>query len=364
MGIQQSKKRCLILGSNGYIGVPLYERLTDKGYNILGIDNESRERNVLSVGGNSLTYNRKKHNFILDISTEYKKLKEIIQAFQPDVVINLAQQPSAPFSMKGQENSVETQRNNIMGNLNVLWAVKEVDPNIHIIQLGTAGEYPDWLYTDVEVPEGSRINVRYKDKDWEIPTPRYAGSWYHFSKLHSSYNADYACRIWKLRVTDVNQGIVYGFIDGTRLDYDEYFGTVVNRFVTQAVAEIPLTIYGKGNQMRSFINLKNSIGAIELMIDHPAKKGEYRIIHQLTETYTVNDIAKLVKKNIDCEFEYLENPRAEMATSRFKFEAKKLKTLGLEIISLKDELPNIIKTIKENKDKINKDVIKPKTTWK
>lgn len=359
------EKRILILGSDGYIGVALYRYLTSKGYKVFGIDNNIRERNVINIGGASLTRNDKVSDFKFDISTEYKAIKELIATIHPGTIINLAQQPSAPFSMVDAINAVETQRNNICGNLNVLWAVKEVDPSIHIIQLGTAGEYPDWLYDGIDVPEGSRIEVQFQGKPWTIPTPRYAGSWYHFSKLHSSYNADYAARIWGLRITDINQGIVYGHVANTRFDYDEYFGTVVNRFVTQAVAGIPLTIYGdKGGQTRSFINIRNVIQAIELLLENPADQGDYRIIQQLTETHTVKDVAGKIQKLTGCEIQYITNPRAERNENEFKFQASKLKTLGLKTIGLDEELPLLLDLVKENKDNIIKEVIMPTTKWK
>lgn len=357
--------RVLILGGNGYIGVALYQYLTERGYFVLAVDNETRERNVRSIGGESLTNNKKPSEFDFDVSKDYKSLKEVIKNIRPNVVVNLAQQPSAPFSMIDAGHAVETQGNNNAGNLNLLYMVKEVNPNIHIIQLGTAGEYPDWLYEGIEVPEGSRIDVDYQGKKWNIPTPRYAGSWYHFSKLHSSYNADYAARIWGLRITDINQGIVYGHVEGTRFDYDEYFGTVVNRFVTQAVAGIPLTIYGdKGGQTRSFINLKNSIQAIELLINNPADKGEYRIIQQLTETHKIKSIAEKIQKLTDCEIQYIPNPRAEKDENEFTFAAQELKTLGLKTIGLDEELPLLIDVVKKHKDKIKTEVILPRTTWK
>ena len=188
----ENGRKVLILGADGYIGVALYQYLESRGFFVLGLDNGMRERNVRNIGSNSITYNKSPADFRLDISTQYKDLKDILLNFKPEVVVNLAQQPSAPFSMASSENATLSQQNNICGGLNVLWAVKEVDPFIHIIQIGTAGEYPDWLYNGVEVPEGSRIDVDYQGKKWTIPTPRYAGSWYHFSKLHSYYNADYA----------------------------------------------------------------------------------------------------------------------------------------------------------------------------
>lgn len=362
----QDKKRVMILGANGYIGCALYFLCKDNQYNVLGIDNGLKDRNLREVGSSSLKWHRGPAELDkLDISTEYKYLKEIIKGFGPDVIVNLAQQPSAPFSMMSAVNATESQRNNIMGGLNVLWAVKEVNPNIHVIQLGTAGEYSDWLYPQqIEVPESSRIKVNYKGNEWEIPTPRYFGSWYHASKMYSSYNADYACRIWGLRVTDINQGIVYGHTEDSGFFYDECFGTVYNRFVVQAVLERPLTVYGTGEQMRSFININNSIQAIDLLINNPPNSGEYRIVQQLTELYTINQIAEMVSKLTGAKIDYYANPRIEMKSNKFKFEASKLKTLGLQTVPMSHELPKTIKMVQEHKDKIIPSIIEPKTKWK
>ena len=356
-------KNILILGVAGYLGRPLKDYLESKGHTVLGIDNGDREKNVSDVGSASLAPLKEQQN-VLDASTlNFKELKKILLDFQPDAIVHLAEQPSAPFSMIDVQHATDTQNNNIIGTLNVLWAIKEVCPDTHLIKLGTAGEYPDWLYKEITVPEGSRITVNYQGKDWEIPTPRYAGSWYHFSKLHDSYNIDYACRIWGLRATDLNQGVVYGHIDGTRFDYDQYFGTVVNRFVTQAVAGIPLTIYGEGGQTRGFININNSMHAIGLVIDNPAEKGEFRVIHQLTETHSVKNIADLVHNVTGCEIEYIENPRAELPQNILNFEAKKLKGMGLKPIHMADEIENMIKFADAHKNRIRPDVIRPNTKW-
>ena len=364
--ITNNKKRILLCGANGYIGVALFEYLKEMGFEVFGIDNEMRERNVINIGGASLTRNSKPAQFKLDISTEYKELRELLQGLRPSVIINLAQQPSAPWSFVNAENAKETQRNNLVGNLNVLWAVKEVDPSIHIIQLGTAGEFPDWLYPDgIEVPEGSRVTVQRNGKDWTIPTPRYGGSFYHLSKTYSSLNSDYACKIWGLSITDINQGIVYGHYGNTRFDYDEYFGTVVNRFLVQSIIGIPLTIYGKsGGQMRSFINILNSLQAIELLINNPANQGEFRTILQLTELYKVRDIAEMIRGITGCEIQFIDNPRVESDENTFTYANKQLKTLGLQTIHMTDELQKLVELVSSKKDNIIKEVIMPKHSWR
>lgn len=358
------KQRVLILGADGYIGVALYQYLDEKDYLVIGIDNNMRERNVINYGSDSIIRASKPADIKMDISLDYNALKELIASFHPTTIINLAQQPSAPWSMISAENARETQRNNVCGGLNLLWAVHEVDPSIHIIQLGTAGEFAASVYSEVEIPEGPRITVKYNDKDWVIPTPRYAGSAYHWSKVFSSFNADYFAQLWGMRFTDINQGIVYGHYGNTRFDIDDCFGTIINRFVAQAVVGMPLTIYGEGNQARSMINIKNSLQAIELLINNPASNGEYRTIHQLTEVYTPNQVAEFVKDATECTINHIDNPRVENENHNFVFEAKKLKTLGLRTITLIEELPRLVDIVQKHKDNIKLEVIKPKIKWK
>lgn len=353
--------RVLILGSEGYIGRALKTFLKEKGHIVSGVDNGLRESMVKSIGSKSLVPVFWNGSTVMDIE-EYPALCDLIRTFKPQAIVHLAEIASAPYSMKDVGTVVHTQHNNVCGTLKVLWAIKEINPKIHLIKLGTAGEYPDWLYKNITVPEGARIKVKYQGKNWEIPTPRYAGSFYHFSKLFDSFNIDYACRIWGLNVTDINQGVVYGHRDGTRLDYDEYFGTVVNRFCVQAIAGMPLTVYGTGDQMRSFINLQNSIEAIELIMLNPAKG--YRIIHQLTETHTINQIADMVWKYTNCKIKRIKNPRAEMAKNKFKFEAKKLRTLGLKTKPMFNEIGFLLAKIYKYRRYIRKGVIEPKILWK
>jgi UDP-sulfoquinovose synthase len=350
-------KTILVLGSNGFIGCALMRFLGEKGYDVYGIDNNSRERNVDSVGAKSVTPVKKHPNTTVhDIAKDYVKTKALIGDIKPDVIVHLAEQPSAPFSMIDGNHAAETQRNNIVGTMNVLWAIKEINPGIQLIKLGTAGQYPDWLYNKRVVPETPRIKVG----GWEIPTPRYAGSFYHFSKLFDAYNIDYACRIWGLNCTELNQGVIYGHKEGTRLDVDEYFGTVVHRFCAQAVVGEPLTVYGGGGQNRGFIALQNALEAIELVIKNPAKG--YRIIHQLTEVWKVRDIAALVRSLTGCAIENIDNPRVEMQKHSLTFEAKTLKRLGLKPISMLEVLPGLIETLGRYKDRIKFDKIE--TTWK
>lgn len=356
-------KKVLILGSNGYLGNALFTSLSEKGYEVMGIDNDSRKDNVLSVGSESLTPIKNNPYYGLDICN-YEELKDVINKFYPDTIIHLAEQPSAPFSMKSPIHAANTQQNNVIGTLNVLWAIKEVNPKIHLIKLGTEGEYPADLWDGKHIPEGANITVQYKGEDWKIPVPRGAGSFYHWSKVFDDLNIEYACKIWGLRATNIQQGVVFGHIEGTRFDTDYYFGTVINRFVAQAIAGLPLTIYGTGGQTRGFINIRNSIQAMNLFIDNPPEEGEFKVIHQTTREYSVKGIAEMIQKFTECEISYIKNPRIEKVANHFTFDTSTLDKLGLQEISLLQEMPRLIETVSKYKKNINKKVIMSTTNWR
>lgn len=349
-------EKILILGSSGYIGNALMQYLDGK-YDIKGVDNNSREFLVNNIGSESLTpVIRHPKTIELDIRN-YDDIEEVIRDFRPSTIVHLAEQPSAPWSMKDVSSACNTQTNNIVGTLNVMWAIKKLNPNIHLIKLGTAGEYPDWLYNNVKIPESDKIVVRYDDTNWTIPTPRSAGSFYHFSKLFDSLNLEYGSRIWGLNITDINQAPVWGYINGTRFDYDFWFGTIINRFAVQKAIGMPLTIYGTGDQQRGFIHIQNALEAIELVISHPP--DGFRIIHQLTEVKTINEIADL----IGGDKQYIKNPRVEMPTNRFNFEMKILKDWGLKPIYMKDKIGELLETVEKYKNSVRTDVIMGDTKW-
>lgn len=387
----QSRK-VLILGSKGYIGTALAEHLMARGDAVVGVDNDLREKNVASVGGQSVTEKEGQPAIDIDVSRQYTRLENLIRNVEPDAVVHLAEQPSAPFSMISAKHAAETQRNNIIGTMNVLWAIRKACPDAHLIKLGTEGEYPDWLWDGKHIPEGNRMKVGFyvsreelektiggKDKvrqiekisgyeevgtkPWTIPTPRYAGSWYHFSKLHDSMNIDYACRIWELRATDVNQGVVVGHLPGTRLDVDQHFGTVANRFAAQAVLGMPMTVYGTGEQTRGFIPLRNSVEAITLLINNPPTNGEFRVIHQTTEAHSVNEIAAMVQEVTGGKIEHIENPRKEKPSNRFTFDTSTLTNLGLRPANMREAIKQVVEVCEDNKSRIIRDSINPTTTW-
>ncbi len=194
--------------------------------------------------------------------------------------------------MIDREHAVYTQVNNVVGNLNVMYAIQETDPDIHLVKLGTMGEYG---YPNIDIEEGF-IEITHKGRTDVLPYPKQPGSFYHLSKVHDSSNIMFGCRIWGLRATDLNQGIVYGQstketdVDpllATRFDYDGVFGTVLNRFCVQAVTGHPLTVYGAGGQTRGMLNIRDTLACVTLALENPADRGEFRVFNQFTESFSV-----------------------------------------------------------------------------
>jgi UDP-sulfoquinovose synthase len=376
--------RILILGADGYLGWALYQYFSSKGYLVRGLDDFSRRRLVKMAGSDSL-FPKGMADTLDSVcigSGEY--LKAIISGFNPTTIVHFAEQPSAPWSMRDLKACSETQTKNIASTLEVLWCMKEICPDAHLIKLGTMGEYGDWIYDGVPIPESNRIPICIyepgkhdlpDDQSFsdiiDIPTPRYTGSFYHWSKVFDSQNIDFACRIWGLRATDLNQGVVYGtrypgmdVENRTRFDYDSYFGTVVNRFIVQAIADIPLTVYGVGGQTRGFIHISDVLRAIELVMNNPPESSEFRVVNQLTEVFSIVEIAAMVAKITKCDFASVSNPRKEKEEHTYLPVHERLKNWGLtDYTKMEDAIPEMVEDVEKYKDRIVKEVIMPETTW-
>ena len=219
----------------------------------------------------------------------------------PDAIVHFGEQRSAPYSMIDREHAVYTQVNNVVGTLNLMYAIAEVNPDIHLVKLGTMGEYG---YPNIDIEEGF-IEITHKGRTDVLPYPKQPGSFYHLSKVHDSANIMFACRVWGLRSTDLNQGIVYGQstpetdldpVLATRFDYDGVFGTVLNRFCVQAVMGVPLSVYGAGGQTRGMLNIRDTLACVTLALVNPPERGEFRVFNQFTESFSVRDMARLVKE--------------------------------------------------------------------
>lgn len=349
--------RILIAGIDGYLGWPLAQFLARRGHDIGGIDRFLRRDWVSEVGGVSAipiahweerraafsTHYGKPLMFADGNMLDYPFLRDTVQAFQPDAVVHLAEMPSAPYSMIDAAHASFTQQNNVIGSLNLLWALHEAAPAAHLIKLGTMGEYGT---PNLDIPEGF-FEIEFRGRRDRLPFPRQAGSFYHWSKVHDSNNTMYACKIWGLAATDVMQGVVYGtranetYDDSaaltlgmaTRFDFDPCFGTVINRFVCQAVIGHPLTIYGTGGQSRGFLPLQDSIECLTLAIEHPANAGEYRVFNQFEQTYSVAQLAEIVSEEarslgLTVAVQRYDNPRIELQEHYYQPDRQHLLELG------------------------------------
>ncbi|MDJ0950760.1 MAG: NAD-dependent epimerase/dehydratase family protein [Alphaproteobacteria bacterium] len=345
--------RVLITGVDGYLGWPLAHALARRGHLVAGIDALLRREWVAEMGSQSatpildidsrLTVFREVHGedlrFVPGNVCNYDLVEEAIRDFMPDCVVHLGQMPSAPYSMIDAHHAVFTHQNNIVGTLNLLFALRDLAPNAHLVKLGTMGEYGT---PNIDIPEGF-FDIEYRGRRDRLPFPRQPNSMYHLTKVHDSANIHFACRVWGLTCTDVMQGVVFGTrIDAlngddrllTRFDVDQAFGTVINRFCAQAVIGMALSPYGRGHQRRGFLSLRDSIQCLALIIENPPDgAGEYRILNQFHETFDVYDLALVVQgtardMGIDVEIKTVENPRIEAERHYYNPDHQKLFDLG------------------------------------
>lgn len=381
--------RTLVLGMDGYIGWGLAMHLAKRGHIVSGVDNFARRANVEGVGSQSaipllgmherVSAFKKIHgenlSFFEGDLLDYDFLADVIKQTRPDSIVHLAEQPSAPFSMMDRNHAIYSQHNNVEGTLNVLYAMKDLVPECHLVKLGTMGEYGT---PNIDIPEGF-FEVEFRGRKDILPFPRQAHSMYHLSKVHDSANVMFACRVWKLCSTDIMQGVVYGtrtneMIDDslmTRFDFDESFGTVINRYCAEALIGLPLTPYGQGKQKRGFIDLVDSIQCLTIAIENPAARGEYRVFNQLDEVHSISELAEIVatvakKLGIDTEIKNLENPRTEKAEHYYKVDNENLKKLGFKPTrKIQETVEIMLKDLSKHQDRIleKREAILPKTKW-
>lgn len=381
--------RILIAGGDGFCGWPTALYLSRKGHDIAILDNELRREWDHELGIESLlaipslddrisAWNEQPQTnikmYYVDMR-DYESLANAIEEFQPEAIVHFAEQRSAPYSMINREHAVFTQTNNIVGTLNLLYIIKEIVPDCHLIKLGTMGEYGT---PNIDIEEGY-ITIDYKGRQDTLPYPKQPPSMYHLSKVHDSHNITFACKSWNIRATDLNQGVVYGVhteetllhpLLTNRFDYDEVFGTALNRFCVEAAVGHPLTVYGLGGQTRGFINIKDTVRCIEIAAQNPAAPGEFRVFNQFTEEFSVLDLAEKVKRaaadlGIHAEIEHLQNPRVEAEQHYFRAAHTKLIDLGLEPHYLdQDTIRQLIQIAREQKDRVHLDKIRPSVTWR
>lgn len=380
--------RVLILGGDGYLGWPTAMDFAAAGHEVAVADNylrrliaEKTDSEALiptpTLSGRARRFEeltgKKIEVFIGDLA-DPDVMFDMVRTFQPDTIVHYAEQPSAPYSMRGFAEARETFRNNLDVTFNVIWAVKEHAPECHIVKLGTMGEYGT---PDIDIEEGW-LEIEHKGRKDKFLFPRAAGSLYHTTKVLDTDLLWFYVRTYGLRVTDLMQGPVYGMsTQEADLDpalvpnfhYDDIFGTVVNRFLVQAVAGIPLTVYGGGGQTRGYLNLRDTLQCVRLAAERPAAKGELRIFNQLTETFTVNELAERVKRTGDAmglnvQIKSIANPRKEKEEHYYNPSYSGLIELGLKPNYMTDEvLADMIERILAHKGSIVADRIMPRVRW-
>jgi UDP-sulfoquinovose synthase len=378
-----------VLGGDGYCGWATALYLSGKGHSVAVVDNFVRRQWDFELGAQSLTpiqpmadrlrvwqelTGKSIELFVGDVN-DYEFLAGVIESFQPEAVVHFAEQRSAPYSMIDRKHAVFTQVNNVVGTLNLLFALQDLRPDCHLVKLGTMGEYGT---PNIDIEEGY-IRIEHNGRSDLLPYPKQPGSFYHLSKVHDSHNMMFACKIWGLRATDLNQGVVYGTVTDevvldealiNRFDYDDVFGTVLNRFCIQAAAGHPLTVYGKGGQTRGFLDIRDTVRCIEIACLNPANRGECRVFNQFTEQFSVLELAEMVqaaawKLGMRVAIEHLPAPRVESEEHYYNAKHSKLIDLGLQPHYLSDSLLDSLMNIAVRyQDRIDTSLFMPQVQWR
>jgi UDP-sulfoquinovose synthase len=378
--------RILVLGGDGYLGWPTAMYLSQHGHQVAVLDNAARRQYDHELGSGSLVpieslrtrvqaweelTSRRIEAFHGDLC-DPDVIYDVIGSWRPESVVHFAEQRAAPYSMIDRKHAVYTQTNNVVGTLNLMYAIAEIDRDIHIVKLGTMGEYGQ---PNIDIEEGW-LEVTHKGRTDRVLYPKKPGSFYHLSKVHDSHNLEFGCRIWDLRVTDLNQGVVYGqetdetALDprlATRLDYDAVFGTVLNRFAIQAVLGIPLSIYGGGTQTRAVLDIRDTVECVRLACENPADAGEFRVFNQATESFSLSEMAKVVADSYpeSVSIEHITNPRVEIENHYYQFTHTALESLGLRPHLLSDTLlHSMFGIIEQHRDRVDLALLEPTVQWR
>jgi UDP-sulfoquinovose synthase len=375
----------LVLGGDGYLGWPTALHLSALGHEVAVNDNFARRGYDEEMGVESLipiaTLDERIAAWREVSGNEIKSYvgdlcdpaftHQMVRDFAPDTIVHFAEQRAAPYSMISQAHAVYTQTNNVVGNLNVMYAIADIDRDIHLVKLGTMGEYGQ---PNIDIEEGW-IEIEHKGRKDRMIYPKRPGSFYHCSKVHDSVNLEFGCRIWGMRVTDLNQGVVYGAeteqtkLDprlATRFDYDAVFGTVLNRFIIQAVLGLPLSVYGNGSQTRGMINIVDTVECIRIASETPADRGEFRVFNQMTESKSINEIAETVASEFpgEASIEHVDNPRVEIYDHYYNVVHTALEGLGLQPTLLSMALiDHMFEVVERHRDRVDLAAVGPTVKW-
>jgi UDP-sulfoquinovose synthase len=381
--------RTLVIGGDGYLGWPTAMYLADKGHDVVVVDNFHRRLWDQEIGADSLIpiaslqeriqawAELGKNPIAAEVGDicDYRFVLDVFRRYEPEAIVHYGEHRSAPFSMLSHRHAVLTQVNNVVGTLNILFAMKEQAPNSHLVKLGTMGEYGT---PNIDIEEGY-IEIEHNGRRDVLPFPKMPGSFYHLSKVHDSHNIHFVCRVWDIRATDLNQGVVYGVhtdqtaLDprlATRFDYDHVWGTVLNRYCVEAALGHPLTVYGKGGQTRGFLDIRDTLRCVELAMINPADEGEFRVLNQFTEQFTVGELAQRVAQAAehlgwDVMIENVPNPRVELEEHYYNAKHTRLLELGLEPHFLSDTLiDHLLDTVQKHTNRVRRDLLYPTHSWR
>lgn len=382
--------RILILGGDGYLGWPTTMWFSSAGHEVMVVDSLAKRHWEQECGVTPLipvpplhqrvrrwekASGKRIHHRVGDIALNNRMVYEVLGEFHPDAIIHYAEQPSAPFSMISREKALLTQQNNVLGTLNLVFAMKSRCPDAHLVKLGTMGEYGT---PNIDIEEGF-LEITHNGRKDVLPFPKQPGSFYHLSKVHDSHNIMFACKVWGLRATDLNQGVVYGMETDetlmsqdlrTSFHYDAIFGTALNRFCVQAAMGLPLTVYGRGGQSRGFLNIRDTIQCVELTVRNPPKAGEYRVFNQFTEVFSVLKLAELVKAaaakvGLAVKIEHIPNPRVEQEDHYYNPRITKLPSLGLKPRLLDEPfIAEMLEIVIRSKSHLDEQLVYPTVKWR
>lgn len=380
--------RVIVLGGDGYLGWPTAMRFAARGHDVLVIDNYLRRRIAQETGSEPLLptpnlvdraatfHAHTGHRVRVELGDccDYRFMERVVRDFGPEAMIHYAEQPSAPYSMMGYDEARRTLDNNLGATFNAIWAVLQHAPECHIVKLGTMGEYGT---PNIDIEEGW-LEVEHNGRRDTFLYPRQAGSLYHTTKVLDTDLLWFYVRTYGLRVTDLMQGPVYGLsteeadVDPAltpNFHYDDIFGTVVNRFLVQAVAGVPLTVYGRGGQTRGYLNLNDTLQCVELAMDNPVPAGELRILNQFTEQFSVNEIAERVQRvgnamGLGVQVQSVDNPRKEKEEHYYNARHQGLLEMGLDPHPMTDEVvAAMLERVLEHRDRIDAGKIMPRVRW-
>jgi len=379
--------KIIVLGGDGFCGWPTSLKLAKRGHEVLIVDNLSRRYIDNELRSNSLTQIMPLETRVetaknlvgniswklCDVAQGYHKLISIVNQFQPDAIVHFAEQRAAPYSMISQRERIYTIDNNINATHNVLNAIVEIKKDIHLVHLGTMGVY-GYSKDFGEIPEGYlNVKVNSTERDVDILYPTNPGSVYHLTKSMDQLMFQFYKKNWDLNITDLHQGIVWGTETSetkihqylvNRFDYDGIYGTVLNRFISQAAAGVPLTVYGVGGQKRAFIHIEDTANCVCLAVENPPNTEKVRIFNQVAEVRSVKELAEIINNKYGSEIKFYDNPRKEMPINDLSVKNEGLKSLGFEPILLNESLINDVKFIAEElKSNFNKNNVMTSPRW-